>query len=264
MSVARTSSGSARTVLRFLPHLGLLLAVIAIVLLALVPIGWRAGWWPYRFSLLSLMAYSAYFGIAAVIVSVLALVISVFGRSAIGRGGFAIAILAVAAGGLTAYVPWHYRTLARSVPPIDDITTDTDNPPAFVAVNKLREAEDSNLSTYGGAETAALQKRAYPDLAPLSLALAPDKAFPIALATAKKMSWTIVEADPTTRRIEASEQSFWMGFTDDIVVRVAAADSGSRIDVRSASRHGRSDLGVNAARIRTYLAALSEAEKPGN
>ena len=85
----------------------------------------------------------------------------------------------------------------------------------------------------------------------MSLALAPEKAFPIALATAKKMSWTIV-ADPTTRRIEASEHSFWMGFTDDIVVRVAAADSGSRIDVRSASRHGRSDLGVNAAaRIRT-------------
>jgi uncharacterized protein (DUF1499 family) len=116
----------------------------------------------------------------------------------------------------------------------------------------------------GRASGSALQRRGYPDLVPLSLALAPEKAFPIALATAKKMSWTIVEADPTTRRIEASEHSFWMGFTDDIVVRVAAADSGSRIDVRSASRHGRSDLGVNAARIRTYLAALSEAEKPGN
>jgi hypothetical protein len=66
--------------------------------------------------------------------------------------------------------------------PIDDITTDTDNPPAFVAVIKLREAEDSNPSTYAGTETAALQKRGYPDLAPLSLALAPDKAFPLALA----------------------------------------------------------------------------------
>jgi uncharacterized protein (DUF1499 family) len=150
------------------------------------------------------------------------------------------------------------------VPPIDDITTDTDNPPAFVAVIKLREAGDSNPSTYAGAETAALQRRGYPDLASLSLALAPDKAFSIALATAKKMSWTIVEADPTTRRIEASEHSFWMGFTDDIVVRGAEADSGSRIDARSASRHGRSDLGVNAAHIRTYLVALHEAEKPGN
>src|SRR5207237_7470462 len=130
--------------------------------------------------------------------------------------------LAWAAGGLIAYVPWHYRAVARSVPPIDDITTDTDNPPAFVAVIKLREAEDSNPSTYAGTETAAPQRRGYPDLVPLSLALAPDRAFPIGLATAKKMSWTIVEADPTTSRIEASEHGFWMGFTDDIVVRVAA------------------------------------------
>jgi hypothetical protein len=68
------------------------------------------------------MGHSAYFGIAAVIVSVLALVISAFGRSAIGRRGVAIAILALAAGGFTAYVPRHYRALARSVPPIDDIT----------------------------------------------------------------------------------------------------------------------------------------------
>ena len=104
MNIARISSGSARTVLRFAPRLGLLLAIIAVVLLALAPIGWRGGWWPYRFSLLSLMGYSAYFGIAAVIVSVLALVISFVGRSAIGRRGIAVAILALAAGGLTAYV----------------------------------------------------------------------------------------------------------------------------------------------------------------
>jgi hypothetical protein len=89
---------------------------------------------------------------AAVIVSVLALVISVFGRSAIGRRGIAVAMLALAAGGLTAYVPWHYRALARSVPPIHDITTDTDNPPAFIAVIKLREAEDRQI-TPGGAPT---------------------------------------------------------------------------------------------------------------
>ena len=194
----------------------------------------------------------------------LALVISVFGRSAIGQRGIAVAILALATGGLTAYVPWHYRAPGTQRAPDRRHHEGHRQSPGLCRVIKLREAEDGNSSTYAGAETAALQKRGYPDLAPLSLALAPEKAFPIALATAKKMSWTIVEADPTTRCIEASEQSFWMGFTDDIVVRVAEADSGSRIDVRSASRHGRSDLGVNAARIRTYLAALHEAEYPGN
>jgi hypothetical protein len=90
----------------------------------------------------------------------------------------------------------------------------------------------------------------------LSLALAPDKAFPIAVATAKKMSWTIVEADPTTRRIEASEQSFWYGFHRRHRRAGRRGGLGKSTDVRSASRHGRSDLGVNAARIRTYLAQL--------
>jgi uncharacterized protein (DUF1499 family) len=70
------------------------------------------------------------------------------------------------------------------------------------------------------------------------------------------MGWTIVAADGAAGRIEASDRSRWFGFTDDIVIRVAATDSGSRIDLRSSSRLGRSDFGVNAARIRAYLSAL--------
>jgi len=79
------------------------------------------------------------------------------------------------------------------------------------------------------------------------------------LDTGQRMGWTIVESDEATGRIEASQRSRWMGFTDDIVVRVAPANSGSRIDLRSSSRYGRSDFGVNAERIRDYLAALRAA-----
>jgi uncharacterized protein (DUF1499 family) len=234
-------------------YLALLLAVIAVLLLSLAPFGWRVGWWGYSFSLLTLMPYAAYVGLAAAIVSALLLL---FARRAIGAFGDAIALAALVAGGLVAYVPWHYRTLARSVPPIDDITTDTHNPPAFVALVPLREAEHSNPSTYAGAKTAALQKQDYPDIAPVFLTLGPDKAFALALATAKEMDWTIVTTDPAKDRIEADQRSFWMGFTDDIVLRVTASGSGSRVDMRSASRHGRSDFGVNAARVRAYLARL--------
>ena len=63
-------------------------------------------------------------------------------------------------------------------------------------------------------------------------------------------------SDPKAGRIEADQRSFWLGFTDDIVVRVTASGSGSRVDMRSASHYGRSDLGVNAARVRAYLARL--------
>src|SRR5216683_1780485 len=107
-----------------------------------------------------------------------------------------------------------------------------------------------------GPPLAALQKRGYPDLAPLMLAVSPGRAFARAEAAARSMGWRIVAAAPAEGRLEASDTTRWFGFTDDIVVRVTPAPNGSRIDVRSASRVGRSDLGVNARRIRAYLAAL--------
>jgi uncharacterized protein (DUF1499 family) len=70
------------------------------------------------------------------------------------------------------------------------------------------------------------------------------------------MGWEIVAADPAAGRIEATATTLWFGFKDDIVVRVSAAEQGSRIDVRSVSRVGRSDVGTNAKRIREYLAKL--------
>jgi uncharacterized protein (DUF1499 family) len=255
MAVA-TTPGRAAVTLRLAPYVALLLAAAAVLLLTLAPLGWRSGWWGYRFSLLTLMAYAAYVGLAAVAIAVLNLL---FARRAVGARGIALALVALIAGGATAYVPWHYRAVARSVPPIDDITTDTDNPPAFVALLPLRQAAHANPATYAGARTAALQKRFYPDIAPLLLPLPPDRAFALALRTARDMGWTIVASDPAAGRIEADQRSFWMGFTDDIVLRIAAAGTGSRVDMRSASRYGRGDLGVNAARIRAYLAALRAA-----
>ena len=94
---------------------------------------------------------------------------------------------------------------------------------------------------------------------PLTVGLAPDVAFARALDAAQRMGWTIVASDKPAGRIEASQRSRWMGFTDDIIVRVTPASSGSRIDLRSSSRYGRSDFGVNAARIRDYLTALRAA-----
>ncbi len=105
MAIATTSSSVRRSVLRHTPLLALALAVIAGVLLALGPIGWRVGWWHFRFALVTLMLWAAYFGIAAVVVSAVTLLV---GRSRIESRGIAVAILAFAAGGLIACVPWHY------------------------------------------------------------------------------------------------------------------------------------------------------------
>jgi len=141
----------------------------------------------------------------------------------------------------------------------NDITTDLQNPPPYVAVLALRKAATSpNTGEYKGVKIAEQQQRAYPDIAPVMLASASDEAFARALEAARRMGWTIVETDPLTGRIEASDRTRWFGFIDDIVVRVAAAGGGSRIDVRSSSRIGTGDFGTNAARVRRYLAALRQ------
>jgi uncharacterized protein (DUF1499 family) len=261
MTLATTACGAGRSRLRHLPVLAGALAAVAVVLLALGPIGWRAGWWHFRFAFQTLMPWAGYFGIAALAVAALALLLA---RSRIEWRGVAVAVAAFVAGLLIAYVPWHYDRMRTAVPPIHDITTDPNNPPAFAAAVAARAADGGNPATYEGAKIAEQQSQAYPDIAPLNLALPRDIAFNRALDAAQRMGWTIVAADDTAGRIEASERSRWFGFTDDIVIRVTPSGSGSRVDVRSSARLGRSDFGVNAARIRAYLGALrTAAERQG-
>lgn len=149
-------------------------------------------------------------------------------------------------------IPWSFQRIAEQVPPIHDISTDTDNPPRFVDLVPARQ-EAPNAVDYPGDEFARQQREAYPDLGPLVLDASVADAFHRAQRAAADMGWEIVAADPATGRIEATATTTWFGFRDDIVVRVEATDTGSRIDVRSASRVGRSDIGKNAARIRAYL-----------
>jgi uncharacterized protein (DUF1499 family) len=256
MTAAITASGARRSLLRHLPVLGAVLAGVAVVLLALGPIGWRMGWWHFRVAFQTLMPWAAYFGIAALAVSALSLLL---GRSRIKWRGVAVAVLSFAVGLLIAYVPWHYDRMRQTVPPIHDITTDPDNPPAFAAVVAARTAEGGNPVAYEGTKIAEQQRQAYPDIAPLNLAVSREVAFNRALDVAQRMGWTIDAADDQAGRVEASDRSRWFGFTDDIVIRITPSGSGSRVDVRSSSRLGRSDFGVNAARVRAYLVKLHEA-----
>ena len=121
----------------------------------------------------------------------------------------------------------------------------------------MRQAAGAaNPPEYLGPAIAVQQRKAYPDLAPLDLSMPPGDAFTKAIAVARAMGWEIVAQKPAEGRIEATATTAWFGFKDDIVIRVAETAGGSRIDVRSKSRVGRSDVGANAARIRAYLAVL--------
>ena len=236
-------------------QIGVALVILALILLVLGPLGWRLGWWHYRLAFFWLMPGAGFSALAGAVLSILALA---FGWSHLGGRGLVVAGIGIVVGAVLAYVPWQYNHLRGVVPPIHDITTDTENPPAFVAAMKLRPA-GSNTVAYEGPALAGKQKAAYPDITPVKLSVPPADAFKRALDTAKAMpGWTVVDSDLGSGRIEANETSRWFRFTDDVVIRVAADGPGSRIDVRSVSRVGRSDFGVNAGRIRAYTAALAQ------
>ena len=109
---------------------------------------------------------------------------------------------------------------------------------------------------YPGDAAAALQRAAYPDIVPVVLPVPPAEAFKRVDHVAMAMGWDVVARAPADGRLEAIDTSQWFGFRDDIVVRIRAAGTGSRIDIRSKSRAGESDLGVNARRIRDFIARL--------
>ena len=229
--------------------LALAVAVAALAALALTGPGARMGWWHFRTSF-TLMQWGAYGAIAAFVVGLVAL--------ALGGSRARAAIAVVLALGAFAG-PFAFRRKAASVPPIHDISTDTDDPPSFVAVVARRAATHaSNPPEYAGPDVAAQQKKAYPDLAPIRLAVPPAQAFDKARAAAQSLGWEIVAAEPAEGRLEATDTTRWFAFKDDVVVRVRPDGDGSRVDVRSKSRVGRSDVGANAERIRAFRDALQK------
>jgi uncharacterized protein (DUF1499 family) len=235
---------------------GFALAVLAAVIGALSGFGTRWGWWSFITGL-TVLKWSAYAGLAA---ATLSLAGGIMSRRGTLRLGFALSAAGIIIGLTVAGVPWSWMQKAQKLPRIHDITTDTDDPPRFTAILAYRK-NAQNSAEYGGPKIAAQQKAAYPDIKPLLLALPQALAFDRALATARGMGWTIVDANAREGRIEATATTFWFGFKDDVVIRIREAPGGgSRVDVRSESRVGLSDIGVNAARIRSYLRNLGKKE----
>lgn len=234
---------------------GFLVALLAGLALLLAGTGYRLRWWELR-PAFTILRWAAYGGLVAAALSLLGMFLA---RPGGHRRGFPLALVSLVIALVVVGVPWQWWRTAQRVPPIHDITTDTETPPLFVAVLPLR-ADAPNPVEYGGPEVAAQQRAGYPDLGPLILQAPPPQSFERALTAARDMGWEIVAVAPTEGRIEATATTFWFGFKDDIVVRITSADNGSHIDVRSVSRVGRSDVGTNAKRIKAYLARIAHSE----
>lgn len=227
--------------------------------------GYREGYWDYPTALLTITKYATYAGAGAAVLSLIGLGATLPGGN---RYGLFISLIGLAAGGFTAgYIGDQYMTV-RSVPFIHDISTDVQNPPRFEGVLAARDAysaergEEMNDLNYTP-DIALQQQAGYPDIEPLIVAAPPAEVYEKAEALAEAMEWEFVTQDAQAGFIEATATSQFYQFKDDIVIRLTPTGSGTsvstRVDMRSASRVGRSDVGVNAARIKEYLAALTLA-----
>jgi uncharacterized protein (DUF1499 family) len=186
-------------------------------------------------------------GIGAIL-SLLGLVPKISGG---GTRGIGLAVVGVVAGGLAFFIPYKLLQVAKTVPPIHDITTDTENPPQFKAVLPLR-ATAPNKTDYPE-KTKLQQLQGYPDLATLELKAPAAEVQTRAVAAAKQLGWELVESAPDEGRVEATATTAWFGFKDDVVIRIVEEGDVTKLDIRSESRVGGSDLGANAARIRDFL-----------
>ncbi|MEX2465602.1 MAG: DUF1499 domain-containing protein [Gemmatimonadota bacterium] len=229
----------------------LVLAGLTALLGALSGFGSRWGLWDFRTGF-TLLRWAAYGAVAVTVVSTVTLW---FTRPGTGRRGFWLVVFAVIVAVPVFAVPIAWRARAGDVPPIHDITTDTNDPPRFVEIAPLR-ADAPNPVEYPGLEVAIQQREAYPDIRPVILDEPLPQAFERALEAAQAEGWDIVGSDLEAGRIEATDRTFWFGFRDDVVIRLTPNEGRTIVDVRSKSRVGGSDVGTNAERIRGYLARL--------
>lgn len=261
-----------------LARLSLALSLLIPVYFMVAALGVKFGLWPWQFGLGVLIAKVGLPVLATGLVVALIALIACLVRAP--RRGWAVALVALLVPVLGVGYLASVRARGAAIPPIHDIATNIIDPPIHSArvlaerqaqganpVNAL-DAKMSTLPAYQGPRFAALGAQtlgqvgqaAYPAVRSLTVSATPAATEAAAKAQADAEGWTLAPGAPGGGVIEATAETFWFGFKDDVAVRIrpAAGGSGSVVDVRSTSRVGLSDLGANAARIEAYLAGLSK------
>ncbi|HKK22721.1 MAG TPA: DUF1499 domain-containing protein [Pseudohaliea sp.] len=235
-------SGALPALLRWPGYLAwAFLTLIALAVLTVRAGQWQQGLMLYALACLASLLVLAWYAVAALLP-----------RNGSRRGPIALRALPALPGALLLVS----AMAARDVPPIHDITTDLEDPPRFEAVLDARGPKDNSLAI--DPEVQALQASAYPELTTLYSSASYAETFDRAEALARELGWELLRSDRNAGIIEAVDSTAIMAFKDDIVIRVRSDEDGSRVDLRSASRVGVSDLGANAARIRAFARRFRE------
>lgn len=179
-------------------------------------------------------------------------------------GVFAIMTAMMAAG--AGSIPMKMRDLVSANPFIHEITTDFSDPPPIIAAADLPR---KNPAEYRGADNvrdleqtvSEAQQEAFPDIQAALIPGTVDENAELVTHILNSMDMEILNNAPTDDGwlIEAAYTSRWFGFVDDFVVRLRQDGAQTRVDVRSKSRVGGSDLGANARRTQAFYENLKAA-----
>jgi uncharacterized protein (DUF1499 family) len=228
--------------------------VVAVCCVLIGALGVRIGLWPYGTGF-TFLTGAAVLSALSVSLGAIAYLVCLGKGLRAERPGILIGIFI---GAVILAQLWSQYSALSSFPVIHNISTDTLNPPTFDVLVAVREAEAANPLAYDAEVLAEQQKAAYPDVKTLNSTQTSEVLFVQTLAVFRDMGIEIVNENSSSGVIEGTDTTFWFGFKDDVVVRIQATASGSDVDIRSVSRVGRSDLGVNAKRINAILDALKE------
>lgn len=175
-----------------------------------------------------------------------------------GRPGTARVLFAVCLSAVLLAAPLLFLIWVRDYPMLSDITTDFDNPPPFTAAAAMR-GPGSNPVAYNRIRLADAQASAYPDIRPMAIPRSSEEAYALVVDALKRMKMELAREDPpnvesgAAGTIEAVDRTLIMGFVEDVAIRVSGDGDSARVDIRSASRFGRGDMGRNAERVREIV-----------
>jgi uncharacterized protein (DUF1499 family) len=229
----------------------LALALVAAALLALGPLGTKAGLWGFPVGLMSLAAALALAALG-IVIGVVALIVANKRHVPASRRPIYVAMVVNMA--VMIFMGGQFFA-AQDVPPIHNISTDVADPPQFVEIVALR-GDGANPLELDAASIGPLQEQHYPWVAPLLSTASVGETFAKAVGVVQAMGMELVSANEDSHLIEATATTFWFGFKDDVAIRVRPEGEGSVVDVRSVSRVGLSDLGTNAKRVGEILERL--------
>lgn len=263
---------------QFLVRLALVVSLLVPVYFALAALGVKFGLWGWRFGLGTLIIeWGPRILIAALVLGAVALIAAVIRRPRRGAAAAVVALVIPAIG--LAYL-YQVRARSQDIPPIHDVSTNAEDPPQYsqrimsarsaaganpvhpltTPLGEIEAYQSPRFQDQASRTVAELGREAYPELRTLVVQADRAKLFDALAEEARERGWTIHAHDPAGGRLEATAETFWFGFKDDVAVRVRPAQARGTllVDARSTSRVGLGDMGANAARLTDYLEAVEE------